>query len=123
LLKYTPDSHPDHKTLNEALKMTQNFLDEFNMIQTKTMFPVSHIVAISLRNIVKNKNVSLGSKIPVNMGAPGRGNLISAGCCIIGKNSKNVVIKVSICLNTMPWGRMDWRRVVIFMHDSFTPKG
>jgi hypothetical protein len=41
LLKYTPSSHPDHKTLNEALKMTQNFLDEFNMIQTKTMFPVS----------------------------------------------------------------------------------
>nr|CAD7423069.1 unnamed protein product [Timema monikensis] len=39
LLKFTPDSHPDHQTLTEALKMTQHFLDEFNMIQTKTMFP------------------------------------------------------------------------------------
>ncbi|KDR23111.1 Breakpoint cluster region protein [Zootermopsis nevadensis] len=51
LLKYTPDSHPDHKTLNEALKMTQNFLDEFNMIQTKTMFPSADRAQ---RRLVKN---------------------------------------------------------------------
>lgn len=51
LLKYTPVSHPDHKTLNEALKMTQNFLDEFNMIQTKTMFPSADRAQ---RRLVKN---------------------------------------------------------------------
>ncbi|PNF19858.1 hypothetical protein B7P43_G12533 [Cryptotermes secundus] len=51
LLKYTPSSHPDHKTLNEALKMTQNFLDEFNMIQTKTMFPSADRAQ---RRLVKN---------------------------------------------------------------------
>lgn len=27
--------------LTEALNMTQHFLDEFNIIQTKSMFPVS----------------------------------------------------------------------------------
>lgn len=41
LLKYTPPVHPDYRALNEALIMTQNFLDEFNTIQTKSMFPVS----------------------------------------------------------------------------------
>jgi hypothetical protein len=85
LLKYTPESHPDHKTLNEALKMTQNFLDEFNMIQTKTMFPVSHIIAncrsISLQNTVNNKTVSLGDDSLVTMGAPGVENQISAEFC------------------------------------------
>lgn len=42
LIKYTPASHPDHAMLTEALNMTQHFLDEFNIIQTKSMFPVSH---------------------------------------------------------------------------------
>lgn len=41
LIKYTPASHPDHAMLTEALNMTQHFLDEFNIIQTKSMFPVS----------------------------------------------------------------------------------
>lgn len=41
LLKYTPVSHPDHKTLSEALELTQCFLDEFNMIHTKAMFPAA----------------------------------------------------------------------------------
>lgn len=41
LIKYTPASHPDHAILTEALNMTQHFLDEFNIIQTKSMFPVS----------------------------------------------------------------------------------
>lgn len=41
LLKYTPVSHPDHKTLSEALELTQSFLDEFNMIHTKAMFPAA----------------------------------------------------------------------------------
>ncbi|KAG8224078.1 hypothetical protein J437_LFUL001155 [Ladona fulva] len=39
LLKYTPEKHPDHKTLSKALKMTQTFLDEFNMITARTLFP------------------------------------------------------------------------------------
>ncbi|KAF4527893.1 hypothetical protein B566_EDAN011284 [Ephemera danica] len=51
LLRYTPESYPDHKALTEALKMNQNFLDEFNMIQTKSMFP-SHDRA--QRRLVKN---------------------------------------------------------------------
>jgi active breakpoint cluster region-related protein len=42
LIKYTPDQHPDHQTLGEALAMNQLFLDEFNMIQTKNMFPVKY---------------------------------------------------------------------------------
>lgn len=40
LIKYTPEQHPDYQTLCEALAMNQSFLDEFNMIQTKSMFPV-----------------------------------------------------------------------------------
>ncbi|XP_066997910.2 active breakpoint cluster region-related protein [Anabrus simplex] len=51
LLKYTPESHPDHKTLTDALKMTQHFLDEFNMIHTKTMFPSTDRAQ---RRLVKN---------------------------------------------------------------------
>lgn len=48
LIKYTPASHPDHAMLTEALNMTQHFLDEFNIIQTKSMFPVSIIKKILL---------------------------------------------------------------------------
>lgn len=40
LLKHTPLNHADHAPLSEALAMTRNFLDEFNIIQTKSMFPV-----------------------------------------------------------------------------------
>lgn len=40
LLKHTPVNHADHAPLSEALAMTRNFLDEFNIIQTKSMFPV-----------------------------------------------------------------------------------
>lgn len=40
LIKYTPASHPDHAMLTDALNMTQHFLDEFNIIQTKSLFPV-----------------------------------------------------------------------------------
>ncbi|XP_023247282.1 active breakpoint cluster region-related protein [Copidosoma floridanum] len=38
LLKHTPQNHADHVPLSEALAMTRNFLDEFNIIQTKSMF-------------------------------------------------------------------------------------
>lgn len=41
LLKHCPPTHPDYHSLNEASNLTQNFLDQFNMIQTKSMFPVS----------------------------------------------------------------------------------
>lgn len=51
LLKHTPTSHADHVPLSEALAMTRNFLDEFNIIQTKSMFP-SHDRA--QRRLVKN---------------------------------------------------------------------
>lgn len=46
LLKHTPVNHADHAPLSEALAMTRNFLDEFNIIQTKSMFPVRKIHAI-----------------------------------------------------------------------------
>ncbi|XP_034941803.1 active breakpoint cluster region-related protein [Chelonus insularis] len=51
LLKHTPASHADHAPLSEALSMTRIFLDEFNIIQTKSMFP-SHDRA--QRRLVKN---------------------------------------------------------------------
>lgn len=44
LLKYTPKSHPDYNSLLEALQLTRKFLDQFNIIQTKSMFPVSKAV-------------------------------------------------------------------------------
>ncbi|XP_053986949.1 active breakpoint cluster region-related protein isoform X2 [Hylaeus volcanicus] len=54
LLKHTPVNHADHVPLSEALAMTRNFLDEFNIIQTKSMFP-SHDRA--QRRLVKNSFV------------------------------------------------------------------
>ncbi|XP_071445756.1 active breakpoint cluster region-related protein [Hetaerina americana] len=51
LLKYTPEAHSDYKTLNKALKMTQNFLDEFNMITARTLFPSQDRAQ---RRLVKN---------------------------------------------------------------------
>lgn len=44
LLKHTPVNHADHAPLSEALAMTRNFLDEFNIIQTKSMFPVRRLM-------------------------------------------------------------------------------
>ncbi|XP_063364398.1 active breakpoint cluster region-related protein [Cydia amplana] len=51
LIKYTPASHPDHAMLTDALNMTQHFLDEFNIIQTKSMFPNADRAQ---RRLVKN---------------------------------------------------------------------
>ncbi|XP_018325417.1 active breakpoint cluster region-related protein [Agrilus planipennis] len=51
LLKYTPTTHPEHRSLSEALQLTQTFLDQFNMIQTKSMFPASDRAQ---RRLVKN---------------------------------------------------------------------
>ncbi|XP_065334230.1 active breakpoint cluster region-related protein [Cloeon dipterum] len=51
LIKYTPETNPDHQTLGEALAMNQSFLDEFNMIQTKSMFPSADRAQ---RRLVKN---------------------------------------------------------------------
>ncbi|KAF5278814.1 hypothetical protein FQR65_LT03501 [Abscondita terminalis] len=51
LLKYTSTSHPDYSSLSEALQLTQVFLDQFNMIQTKSMFPASDRAQ---RRLVKN---------------------------------------------------------------------
>jgi active breakpoint cluster region-related protein len=41
LLNQTPESHPDYQPLRMAHVTIRNFLSEFNVIQTKTMFPVS----------------------------------------------------------------------------------
>lgn len=51
LLKHVPQNHPDHFSLSEALNLTQNFLDQFNMIQTKSMFPATDRAQ---RRLVKN---------------------------------------------------------------------
>ncbi|CAH1185275.1 unnamed protein product [Phyllotreta striolata] len=51
LLKFVPSTNPDHHGLSEALNITQNFLDQFNMIQTKSMFPASDRAQ---RRLVKN---------------------------------------------------------------------
>ncbi|GBP69338.1 Breakpoint cluster region protein [Eumeta japonica] len=51
LIKYTPANHPDHAMLTDALNMTQHFLDEFNIIQTKSMFPNADRAQ---RRLVKN---------------------------------------------------------------------
>ncbi|CAB0036771.1 unnamed protein product [Trichogramma brassicae] len=54
LLKHTPQSHADYAPLSEALAMTRNFLDEFNIVQTKFMFK-NHDRA--QRRLVKNSFV------------------------------------------------------------------
>ncbi|XP_022919378.1 active breakpoint cluster region-related protein isoform X2 [Onthophagus taurus] len=51
LLKCIPKSHQDYNSLQEALQLTQQFLDEFNMIQTKSMFPATDRAQ---RRLVKN---------------------------------------------------------------------
>lgn len=51
LLKCVSNTHPDYHSFQDALHMTQNFLDQFNMIQTKSMFPTSDRAQ---RRLVKN---------------------------------------------------------------------
>ncbi|XP_043254602.1 active breakpoint cluster region-related protein isoform X4 [Colletes gigas] len=57
LLKHTPVNHADHAPLSEALAMTRNFLDEFNIIQTKSMFPFFQSHDRAQRRLVKNSFV------------------------------------------------------------------
>ncbi|KAJ8681300.1 hypothetical protein QAD02_017087 [Eretmocerus hayati] len=49
LLKHTPQSHADHAPLSEALAMTRNFLDEFNIIHPIIKYPDR-----AQRRLVKN---------------------------------------------------------------------
>ncbi|GFR04138.1 active breakpoint cluster region-related protein [Trichonephila clavata] len=51
LLQYTPEDHPDYKTLKTALKMTQCFLNDINVSATESMFPVTDRAQ---RHLVKN---------------------------------------------------------------------
>ncbi|XP_054715584.1 active breakpoint cluster region-related protein-like [Uloborus diversus] len=51
LLRYTPENHPDFKTLKTALKMTQCFLNDINVSATESMFPVTDRAQ---RHLVKN---------------------------------------------------------------------
>ncbi|KAJ3661253.1 hypothetical protein Zmor_005657 [Zophobas morio] len=51
LLNCLQATHPDYNSLSEALQLTQNFLDQFNMIQTKSMFPATDRAQ---RRLVKN---------------------------------------------------------------------
>lgn len=41
LIDQTPENHPDHLPLKQAQTIMQKFLSEFNVIQTKSLFPVS----------------------------------------------------------------------------------
>lgn len=61
LLKYTLPSHPDYRALSEALSMTQDFLDEFNQIQTKSMFPVSNSFVLVVNYICRQYSLQLCS--------------------------------------------------------------
>lgn len=40
LLNQTPEQHPDYHPLRQASKTIRNFLSEFNVVQTRSMFPV-----------------------------------------------------------------------------------
>ncbi|GAB6030324.1 hypothetical protein CHUAL_005992 [Chamberlinius hualienensis] len=51
LLKYTSEYNPDYKSLQTALRMTQCFLNEFNMSATESMFPAHDRTQ---RHLVKN---------------------------------------------------------------------
>lgn len=44
LLNQTPPSHPDYHNLKQSQKIVRTFLSEFNVIQTKSMFPVSVVI-------------------------------------------------------------------------------
>lgn len=46
LLNQTPEQHPDYHPLRQASKTIRNFLSEFNVVQTKSMFPVSKSLAL-----------------------------------------------------------------------------
>ncbi|XP_055637377.1 active breakpoint cluster region-related protein isoform X2 [Toxorhynchites rutilus septentrionalis] len=51
LLNQTPEQHPDYHPLRQASKSIRNFLSEFNVVQTKSMFPSDDK---ALRRLVKN---------------------------------------------------------------------
>uniref|UniRef100_A0A1Q3G3K9 Putative rho gtpase-activating protein n=1 Tax=Culex tarsalis TaxID=7177 RepID=A0A1Q3G3K9_CULTA len=51
LLNQTPEQHPDYHPLRQATKTIRTFLSEFNVVQTKTMFPSDDK---ALRRLVKN---------------------------------------------------------------------
>ncbi|XP_013778995.1 active breakpoint cluster region-related protein-like [Limulus polyphemus] len=51
LLHYIPESHPDYKTLNTALKLTQHFLDKLKLSTPESMFPAQDRAQ---RHLVKN---------------------------------------------------------------------
>uniref|UniRef100_A0A182PVZ7 Breakpoint cluster region protein n=1 Tax=Anopheles epiroticus TaxID=199890 RepID=A0A182PVZ7_9DIPT len=51
LLNQTPEQHPDYHALRQASKAIRNFLSEFNVVQTRSMFPSDDK---ALRRLVKN---------------------------------------------------------------------
>ncbi|XP_058176649.1 uncharacterized protein LOC131291453 [Anopheles ziemanni] len=51
LLNQTPEQHPDYHPLRQASKTIRNFLSEFNVVQTRSMFPSEDK---ALRRLVKN---------------------------------------------------------------------
>ncbi|EAA12056.5 AGAP000865-PA [Anopheles gambiae str. PEST] len=53
LLNQTPEQHPDYHPLRQASKTIRNFLSEFNVVQTRSMFPVRSDDK-ALRRLVKN---------------------------------------------------------------------
>uniref|UniRef100_A0AAG5D1F2 Uncharacterized protein n=1 Tax=Anopheles atroparvus TaxID=41427 RepID=A0AAG5D1F2_ANOAO len=51
LLNQTPEQHPDYHPLRQASKTIRTFLSEFNVVQTRSMFPSEDK---ALRRLVKN---------------------------------------------------------------------
>ncbi|XP_049536157.1 uncharacterized protein LOC125951357 isoform X2 [Anopheles darlingi] len=51
LLAHTPEQHPDYLPLRQASKTMRTFLAEFNVVQTRTMFPSEDK---ALRRLVRN---------------------------------------------------------------------
>merc|ERR1719410_116952 len=53
LIKYTPEDHPDHATLNDSLHMIQNFLNDYNVEHRGELYP-HQTQERAQRHLVKN---------------------------------------------------------------------
>ena len=51
LIKYTPEDHPDHRTLEDSLHMIQNFLNDYNVEHRTQLYPHTER---NQRHLVKN---------------------------------------------------------------------
>ena len=64
LIKYTPEDHPDHATLNDSLHMIQNFLNDYNVEHRGELYPHQvmgrlHFISIYKTNIRLRNGLSV----------------------------------------------------------------